>query len=262
MALAMHHTLAKGVKVGYLAWGHGPCNVVLMHAHFCTVHFWEGLMESLPADRYRCVAIDYLVESERPWGGWTVSGFADMMRDLMDVLGMDRAVIGGHSLGGITAQVFALRFPERVEKLLLVGTGATSEGHGKYQEFVEYARTAALDREDLVNIHRAFWSTNPPDERIQPYIDHLMRAPKEALREALYSAGIYDLRPQLPYIQVPTLMCHGTLDTGRTMEHANQIKEGVPDSKLVLFETGHAIPLEAAEEFNRTVRAFLDDNSP
>lgn len=257
--IEMQHTTAKGVKVGYLAKGHGAQNVVLVHAHFCTVHLWEGLLEALPPDRYRAVAVDYLVESERPWGGWTVSGIADMTRDLMDELGMRSAIIGGHSMGGVIAQVFALRYPERMEKLLLVGTGPTIKGHGKYDEFVEWCRTSALDREDITRIHRAFWSTNPSDERIKPYIDYLMRAPKEALREALYSIATYDLRPQLPFIRVPALLCHGTLDSGRTMEHVQQFKDGLPNLRVALFETGHAIQPEAPDEFTRTVLDFFEE---
>jgi len=247
---------ARGVKVSYLASGDGTKTLILVHGLFCTPYYFQGLMEALPPS-YRVIATDHFVDSDRPWGGWNVSGFADEMRDLADALGAEKVILGGHSLGGIIAQLFALRYQERLEKLLLLGTGATLKGHGKYEEFCETVRKG-LRPGDYPTIISAFFSQKPPAQEFNSYVDHVLKAQPEALGEALLTAINYDFVSQLPYITVPTLICHGTLDTGRKMEHAHQLKAGIPNSKLCLYEAGHAMMIEKREQFNQDVISFLE----
>src|SRR5262245_28462010 len=125
----METVLARGFKVTYLAHGHGPQNVLLMHGNPSSPMVYEPFMAAVPEDQFRVIAPDWYGDSDRPWGGYNVSGYADQLRDLMDALDMPTAVVGGHSLGGIAAQLFALRYLDRVEKLLLIGTGPTTKGH-------------------------------------------------------------------------------------------------------------------------------------
>jgi branched-chain amino acid transport system permease protein len=247
---------ARGVEVGYLSRGQGPRKVVLVHGLFCTPHYWEGLMGALPPEEFSSFAVDLFVHSERPWGGWNVSGFADEVRDFVDALGLGKVILGGHSMGGVVAQIFALRYPERVEKLLLVGTGATVQGHGTYVQFCDLVRRG-VDRETTATIVSAFFASRPPEGEFSSLVEYALKGKPEALSEALDSLANYNLTGLLGYIHQPALIVHGTLDSGRQREHAEGLKKGIPHSRLVLMEAGHAMMMERPEEFNRSVLDFL-----
>ena len=62
-------------------------------------------------------------ESDKPRADYSVGGFANGMRDLLTVLGIDKVTVVGHSFGGGVAMQFAYQFPERTERLVLVGSG-------------------------------------------------------------------------------------------------------------------------------------------
>ena len=81
-------------------------------------------MDSL-ARRYTVIAPDLLGhgDSDKPRADYSVGGFANGMRDLLTVLGIDKATVVGHSFGGGVAMQFAYQFPERTERLVLVGSG-------------------------------------------------------------------------------------------------------------------------------------------
>ena len=82
------------------------------------------MLDSL-ARRYTVIAPDLLGhgESDKPRADYSVGGFANGMRDLLTVLGIDKATVVGHSFGGGVAMQFAYQFPERTERLVLVGSG-------------------------------------------------------------------------------------------------------------------------------------------
>ena len=101
---------ARGSKVGCLIGGRGSTNVLLMHGNPSDAWVYERFLAAAPED-YRIAAINWYGKSERPWGGYTASGFADQARDVMDALGMKTASLGGHSLGGLAALIFAVSYP-------------------------------------------------------------------------------------------------------------------------------------------------------
>jgi pimeloyl-ACP methyl ester carboxylesterase len=85
---------------------------------------WQDVIPLLE-DRYTIIAPDLLGHghSDKPRADYSVAGFANGMRDLMVLLGVERATIVGHSLGGGVACQFAYQYPERVERLVLVAAG-------------------------------------------------------------------------------------------------------------------------------------------
>src|SRR3954447_1536133 len=114
-----------GHDVAYRTAGHGPEVVVFVHGIAGSSSTWVKVMDRLDPDRYTMVAPDLLGhgESAKPRGDYSLGAYASGIRDLMVVLGHDRATIVGHSLGGGIAMVFAYQFPERTERLVLVDSG-------------------------------------------------------------------------------------------------------------------------------------------
>ena len=112
-----------GHRVIYRIAGDGP-PVVLIHGMVNSSRHWEQVALRL-ADRYTVVAPDLIGhgDSATPRGDYSLGAHACSIRDLLTTIGIDRATIVGHSLGGGIAMQFFYQFPQRVERLALVSSG-------------------------------------------------------------------------------------------------------------------------------------------
>jgi pimeloyl-ACP methyl ester carboxylesterase len=120
---AVHHVTIHGHRRAYVKAGQGPA-LLLLHGLGCTHRTWLPVLDEL-ARRYTVIAPDLLGhgESDKPRADYTLGAFANGMRDLLTVLDIDKATVVGHSFGGGVAMQFAYQFPERTERLVLVGSG-------------------------------------------------------------------------------------------------------------------------------------------
>jgi pimeloyl-ACP methyl ester carboxylesterase len=112
-----------GHQVVYRVGGSGP-PVVLVHGMVNSSRHWEAVARRL-ATSYTVIAPDLIGhgDSATPRGDYSLGAHASVIRDLLSALGIDRASVVGHSLGGGIAMVFFWQFPERVERLALVSSG-------------------------------------------------------------------------------------------------------------------------------------------
>src|SRR3954451_16967283 len=119
-----------GHRVAYRCAGSGPV-IVLVHGITSTSETWERVMPTL-AKRFTVVAPDLLGHggSAKPRGDYSLGAYASGVRDLLAPLGHDRATVVGPSLGGGVATPLSYQSPERVERLVLVSSGAIGKEVG------------------------------------------------------------------------------------------------------------------------------------
>ncbi|MFL6002828.1 MAG: alpha/beta fold hydrolase [Nocardioides sp.] len=112
-----------GHRRAFVKAGKGPV-LLLLHGLGCDHTTWAPVIDSL-ARRYTVIAPDLLGHgrSDKPRADYSVGGYANGMRDLLTVLGIDKVTVVGHSFGGGIAMQFAYQFPERTERMLLVAPG-------------------------------------------------------------------------------------------------------------------------------------------
>jgi pimeloyl-ACP methyl ester carboxylesterase len=112
-----------GHRVIYHMLGSGP-PVVLIHGMVNSSRHWREVALAL-ADRYTVIAPDLIGhgDSATPRGDYSLGAHASSIRDLLAVLGVERATIVGHSLGGGVAMQFFYQFPQRTERLVLISSG-------------------------------------------------------------------------------------------------------------------------------------------
>src|SRR5919197_1047946 len=112
-----------GHRVIYRVAGSGP-PVVLIHGMVNSSRHWEEVALRL-ADSYTVIAPDLIGhgDSAAVRGDYSIGAHAASIRDLLAVIGVDRATIVGHSLGGGVAMQFFYQFPQRTERLVLVSSG-------------------------------------------------------------------------------------------------------------------------------------------
>jgi pimeloyl-ACP methyl ester carboxylesterase len=116
-----------GKPVSYHRLGEGPA-IVLIHGITSSSRTWRAVMQGLAA-RHTVIAPDLLGHgrSAKPRGDYSLGAYASGVRDLLAVLGVPRATVVGHSLGGGIAMQFAYQFPDRLDRLVLVDSGGLGE---------------------------------------------------------------------------------------------------------------------------------------
>jgi pimeloyl-ACP methyl ester carboxylesterase len=119
----VRYVTIHGHRIGYRRGGEGPV-LLLLHGIAGSSQTWIPAMELL-ADEYTVLAPDFVGHghSDKPSGDYSLGNFANWMRDVLVVLGIERVTVVGQSLGGGVAMQFAYQFPERCERLVLVDAG-------------------------------------------------------------------------------------------------------------------------------------------
>jgi proline iminopeptidase len=183
---------------------------------------------------------------------------ADAAR-VADALGLSQSVVIGHSGGGALALTYALRHPERVSHLVLVCTAARWTTPSPLQIDSGLPRTEAEMRTRMRSaIARAVWNPDRFMRAMDELLPKMHFSPERLRWTAEHGAARYDVRAALERVQVPTLIIHGRQDRMIPLERAEEIRRGIPASRLVVFdECGHWPHVEKRVEFVAAVKEFL-----
>jgi pimeloyl-ACP methyl ester carboxylesterase len=242
--------------------------VILLHGFGASLHTWEPWATGLAAE-HRVIRFDLPgsgLSAPDPGGDYTDARSRQILLALMDQLGVARASLVGHSIGGRIAWSFAAEHPERVDKLVLVSPdGFASPGfeYGKPPEvpasfrLMRHALPKALLRMSLEPAYAD--PTVLTDEVVQRYHD-LMRAPggRDALLARMAQTVLVDPVPTLRRIQVPTLLLWGEQDAMIPFANSADYLKAIPTATLVpLPGVGHVPQEEAPERSLVPVREFL-----
>jgi pimeloyl-ACP methyl ester carboxylesterase len=189
---------------------------------------------------------------------------ARVIRDLMDTLGIERASFVGNSYGGAVAMAFAVDYPDRTNRLILMAAAGTLKTIFTLQP-TEGHRAMRLARQDPTEetmrpVIAAFMhdpSKLPPEEfkrRVKAAQDEPPRG--SALGNS--SAPWRDQEPELHRIQAKTFIVWGREDRVNPLEIGLLLLREIPDSRLLVVRNcGHWVQIEAREEFNRFALEFL-----
>ena len=127
-ALRVQSRVVHGHRRAFVMAGKGPA-LLLLHGLGCDHTTWSPVIERL-SRRFTVIAPDLLGHgaSDKPRADYTLGGYANGMRDLLALLGIDRVTVVGHSFGGGIAMQFAYQFPQYTERLMLVAPGGFGRG--------------------------------------------------------------------------------------------------------------------------------------
>lgn len=193
----------------------------------------------------------------------TMDQHADDLAALLDALGIERAIVGGLSMGGYIAFAFWRRHRARVAALILADTRAEPDApqaranRDAAAQKVRQAGMAALADEMLPRLLAPANLANPRlAERLRALI---LAQPAETVIAAL--AGLRDRpdsRPTLPTINVPTLVLVGEQDALTPPADAAAMAAALPDARLVVIPSaGHMSPMENPRAVNAALRKFI-----
>jgi pimeloyl-ACP methyl ester carboxylesterase len=193
-----------------------------------------------------------------PFSYWDL---ADDLKGLLDHLGIERAVIGGMSQGGFVALRFALRYPERVSALILLGTQAGIEDPEKvaiYQAMLDVWEAEGLN-DQLAKTIAAIILGN--DWRGSPeWIKKWHQKPRSLLRQAFQTLVTRDdIHNRLGEITAPAIVIHGTADAAIDIDKASRLCSELANCRqMVSIEGGgHASNLTHPKQVNLAIQQFL-----
>ena len=271
-----------GHCVSYRQAGEGS-PIVLLHGITGSSRTWEDVMPRL-AERHTVIAPDLLGhgESAKPRGDYSLGAYASGVRDLLIALGIEKATVVGHSLGGGVAMQFAYQFPERVDRLVLVSSGGLGEEvhlllRAATLPAAEYVlpllcaqplrdagagvarvlgRVGLRPGSDLEEMARGFASLGDLEAR-QAFI-HTVRGimdiggQRVSARDRLYLAA-----------SVPTLLIWGERDRMIPVAHGVAAHEAMPGSRCIVYEqAGHFPHRDHPWRFAGDLLEFVHETEP
>jgi pimeloyl-ACP methyl ester carboxylesterase len=254
-------------KTRYFEAGTGYPTILIHGAGFLSgADGWLGVMGPL-AERFRVLSIDCL-----NWGPGDVfdqefsfAYLVDHVREFMDALGIEKANIVGHSMGGWIATLMGYESPDRINKLVLVAAGGTATR--PLQNMVEFKVPSTEQINNQIGPRAKIADEIGLDGKhiMQTYLDKAA-APEqgEAFAKVMkhmtnpMTRPRYNTLRRLAHINVPTLIVWGDKDATNDVSMAHELHDGIKGSKLVVFEgIGHGVPQEAPDQFVKALNEFL-----
>jgi pimeloyl-ACP methyl ester carboxylesterase len=280
--LALQSTTIHGYRRAFRMAGSGPA-LLLLHGIGDSSQAWLPILPQL-ARTHTVIAPDLLGHggSDKPRADYSVAAYANGMRDLLGVLDIDQVTVVGHSLGGGVAMQFAYQFPERTQRLVLVGAGGAGRelnpllrlvsapladqllallrlpGAGLQSRLVvevlrRLGTDIGLDSVDLLRVVAAL-----PDAKARSAFIRTLR-------------GVVDWHGQVVtmldrcYLAagMPTLLVWGERDAVVPVEHAYRAHDAMTGSQLVIFEDAGHFPFRTdPSRFVQVFNEFMATTTP
>ena len=222
-------------------------DVLAIPGTLCAPRVFDRLAERL-AGEMAVTGVSWLTEP----GPWDVGTVAERTVQRYPEPGL----VLGHSTGGAIALRMAIAHPERVRGLMLVNTGANMRGHGDAERIIATMQDGWGPDLHAALIDRSFATPLDPVDRAA-LLAYAAAVPAAAALGVLRSQRDLDAAPQLAEIRCPVTVVHGMLDKARTIEHANELVDGIPGARLCLVQTGHTPVYEAPDEVAAEIRALI-----
>jgi pimeloyl-ACP methyl ester carboxylesterase len=222
------------IKLNFIEQGQGQ-PLILLHGNGESCDYFEHQIAYF-SKQYRVIALDTRGHGQSPRGEkpFTIKQFAEDLHDFMDENGIEKAVILGFSDGGNIALTFALKYPERVEKMIVDGANLFPSGvKPLYQWPIE----------------------------IGYHIAKMFSMKSEKAKQNAEMLGLMVNEPhiessELTCLTMPVLVIAGTKDMIKE-SHTRLIYKSLPNAQMNIIEGDHFVANKNADAFNKVVDLFL-----
>jgi len=185
-------------------------------------------------------------------GRTSISAYADFLAAFLDALGLGKAILVGHSMGGATALDFALRYPERLAGLVLVGSGARLRVAPAILDGIGQDFQAAV----RLICDYAF-ALDAPEQLKREGRRQMGQTHPHVLYGDFAACNAFDVMDRLGEIHCPTLALCGTADRLTPPKYSTYLCDHIPNAQLVLIEgAGHMVMLEQPEAVTQAIADF------
>ena len=256
------HVQGNGIRIHCEIEGEGPW-LVLSHSLACNLAMWDEQVAALRG-RFKVLGFDTRGHggTDAPAGAYTLEQLADDLEALLDSLGIAQCSFMGLSMGGMIGMTHALKYPGRLERLVLCNTTSRvgPEAAPIWKGRIDAVTAGGM--EAVVEGTLARWFTAPflarkPD--VAGRVGMMIRStPVAGYVGCCHAIPKIDLTDRLGAIRCPTLVIAGDHDVGTPVEMARAIQLSIPGAQLaVIPSASHLSNLEQPEAFNNLAGTFL-----
>lgn len=252
------------MNINYILEGHADRTIVFIHGLSDSLEYWQKLSCSL-TDEYQILAYDIRGHGKTDLGSedFSTDLLADDLHRLLLGLNIERASLIGFSLGGNIALSFAIKYPQMVDKLIIMSSFSQNDDNLK-SKFLEF--------ENAVNISfEAFYDTIikyvlPQDiiDRNREFLESVKcqsakTANLDGIKKGIDIGIGFDITDKLTAINAPTMIMHGRDDDIVSLDLANVLSDNIKDSQLIIFDdTKHNLLIgRNVDEILKLIRRFL-----
>ncbi|RMG61675.1 MAG: alpha/beta hydrolase [Bacteroidetes bacterium] len=264
--LVLDHAL-----VHYRRQGSGP-PLLLLHGIFSSLHTFDAWTEHLQRD-FDVIRMDlpgFGLSDANADHRYDVAKYVQWLDQFLDRLDLEQVSLAGSSLGGWIAWEYALRFPERVNKLVLIDSAGYLDA-SQIPLPIRMARTPFMNRivryvirRNLIEVFvRQVYGdpTKVTPELVDRYYELLARAGNPEAFFAFVNGKFKDNTPKLPRIETPTLILWGEKDAWLPVDDAYRFLHALPHAELIIYEgIGHVPMEEVPKQTAQDLREFLQSD--
>lgn len=242
--------------------------MILLHGWLGSWGLWQETMSYL-GRYYRTYALDFwgFGESGKKRDTYQVQDFVSLVDQFMEQLGIARAPLVGHSMGGTVSLLVAMQYPQRVRKVVVVGSPIVGSSLSFLLKLFGRRPVASLIYHNLWGLKLSFRLMAPFYSRDKRWADMMDRdlssTTLESFLLSIASLRRTDVRPDLNRIQVPAMGMYGNRDIVVNPNQWKPMLAGIPHTRIERFpHAGHFIMLDEPQKFRETLRDFLDSDIP
>ena len=218
---------------------------------------WPAQVRRLPNETVYALDLPGHGQSAGP-GCSRIEDYVQRIDDWMEAMNLSRITLGGHSMGGAIAQQFALRSPERLGGLVLVGTGARLRVHPSILE-----STANADRfkEAVETIMAWSFSESAPQRLVELAHRRMLEVDHKVIHDDFVACDNFDVMDRVDQIKLPALIICGEADRLTPMKYSEYLLDRLLQARLVRVpDAGHMVMLEQPELVARAISEFASAN--
>ena len=235
--------------VHYEALGRGR-PLIFIHGWLGSWRYWVPTMDDL-SDRYRTYALDLwgFGDSDRRRDGYSLDEYVELVQQFMDQMGIWRAPLVGHALGGVVALQYANAAPERVEQVMAVSLPVEAGAIAR-----SLASLSGTDKDVVVRILGRRQAASYPEVHLEA-----SKMDAVAVVNSVQAVMRTDLRAGLDAVKVPVLLVHGKNDPLIQPPTDESLDRSDGNVRTISFDGSRHFPmLEEGNKFNRLLRQFLE----
>lgn len=225
--------------------------IIFLHGY---TDSWRSFERNLPllSNKFRILAIDQRGHgnSSRPSCCYTQADFAADIEAFMTALKIDKATLVGHSMGGFIAHKVAVDYPQRVQRLVLIGAAPTAVRNPVIKELNNtiQALVEPIDPGFVREFQASTFYKPIPPAFLDTAISESLKVPLIVWKQALAGLIVEDYATQLNQIEAPTLILWGDRDGIVTLQNQQALQAQIPNSTLKIYrETGHGLHVESPQ---------------
>ncbi len=267
----MPFTSVGDIRVYYEVRGRGP-RLLYISGTNSDLRRPPTVFDSPLLEKFEIMAFDQrgLGQTDRPDVPYTMADYAADANGLLEAVGWEQCLVMGVSFGGMVAQEFALRYPERVQRLVLACTSSGGAGGSSYplhELSVLSPQEKARRYVEITDIRcdRQWQSAHPEEfqalfnQRLAAFLASADEPGRETgARRQLEARRGHDTFDRLPRLRMPVYICGGRYDGISPAANLQAMQKQIPGAKLELFEGGHLFFLQDPRAFEQII-AFLQE---